>query len=55
MTTIKIKAWEIGEVTACLVADRRNGLEDRKKIPNLRLRKVIFRLRIAVEYFYKTV
>lgn len=35
MTTIKIKAQEIGEVTARLVVDRLNGLEDRKKIHDI--------------------
>jgi LacI family transcriptional regulator, gluconate utilization system Gnt-I transcriptional repressor len=35
MTTIKIKAEEIGEVAARLVVDRLNGLEDRKKIHDI--------------------
>jgi LacI family transcriptional regulator, gluconate utilization system Gnt-I transcriptional repressor len=35
MTTIKIKAKEIGEVTARLVVDRLNGLEDRQKIHDI--------------------
>ena len=35
MTTIKIKAEEIGEVAAQLVVDRLNDLEDRQKIHDI--------------------